>query len=255
MLWKLLKYDFRSMFKQFAFIWPAALVLALINRFTIPWSGGDSGLLPVITMMVFGGVIFAMFVVAMVFILQRFYRGLLGDEGYLMHTLPVKSWQLVASKLICAIFVTVISLIVALLSLCLMAPLNWWDLFDSELWQTIFRGLAKHPDTLLYLFEFSLITLAGLALAMTTLYLAMAVGHLFSRRRALMSVVAFFAIDIAVNVASDVAGRLGLLNWLDLLANTGDHAAFWVATVVMLVPAALFFWGTSYILKTRLNLE
>jgi len=29
MFWKLLKYDFRSMFKQFAFIWPAALALAL----------------------------------------------------------------------------------------------------------------------------------------------------------------------------------------------------------------------------------
>ena len=28
MLGKLLKYDFRSMFKQFGFIWPAALLLA-----------------------------------------------------------------------------------------------------------------------------------------------------------------------------------------------------------------------------------
>ena len=31
MLGKLLKYDFRSMWKQFAFIWPAALALALVN--------------------------------------------------------------------------------------------------------------------------------------------------------------------------------------------------------------------------------
>ena len=35
MFGKLLKYDFRSMLKQFAFIWPAALVLALVNRFTV----------------------------------------------------------------------------------------------------------------------------------------------------------------------------------------------------------------------------
>ena len=32
MFGKLLKYDFRSMFKQFAFIWPATLVLAVINH-------------------------------------------------------------------------------------------------------------------------------------------------------------------------------------------------------------------------------
>ena len=35
MFGKLLKYDFRSMFKQFAFVWPAALALALVNHFTI----------------------------------------------------------------------------------------------------------------------------------------------------------------------------------------------------------------------------
>ena len=35
MFGKLLKYDFRSMLKQFAFIWPAALGLALVNHFTI----------------------------------------------------------------------------------------------------------------------------------------------------------------------------------------------------------------------------
>lgn len=40
MLGKLLKYDFRSMGKQFAFVWPAVLVLALVNRFTF---GGFSG--------------------------------------------------------------------------------------------------------------------------------------------------------------------------------------------------------------------
>lgn len=35
MLGKLLKYDFRSMWKQFSVIWPAALILAFLNRFTM----------------------------------------------------------------------------------------------------------------------------------------------------------------------------------------------------------------------------
>lgn len=263
MLWKLLKYDFRSMFKQFAFIWPAALLLALVNRFILPFENNEANvsiengeLLAVITITVFIGVLIAMFVVAMVFILQRFYRGLLGDEGYLMHTLPVSAWQLVASKLVCALFVTVANMAVACLAVFLLFPISWWDLFDLELWRAIFRGLAQHPDTLLYLFEFCLLMLAGLALAMTTLYLAMAVGHLFARRRVLMSVVAFFAIDVAVSVAIDAAGRLGLLNWLDILVMRGqDHAASLAYLVLILIPTALFFWGTSYILKTRLNLE
>ena len=42
MLGKLLKYDFRAMWKQFSIVWPAALAIALINRFTLPWQGNTS---------------------------------------------------------------------------------------------------------------------------------------------------------------------------------------------------------------------
>ena len=130
MLGKLLKYDFRAMWKQFSVIWPAALVIALINRFTHPFNrqgglGVENELLAVITITVFIGVMCAMFVVAMVFVLTRFYRGLLGDEGYLMHTLPVKTWQLVLSKLVCAIVVTVVNVAVSFLAMFLMMPINW----------------------------------------------------------------------------------------------------------------------------------
>ena len=99
MLFKLLKYDFRSMWKTFSLVWAACLVLALVNRFTLPFEGqtnvtigpGD-GILAFITALVFFGVLFAMFVAVMIFVIQRFYKGLLGDEGYLMNTLPVPTW-------------------------------------------------------------------------------------------------------------------------------------------------------------------
>lgn len=256
MLWKLLKYDFRSMWKQFSIIWPAALVIALINRFTLDgrYSTSDvGGTTSVIMLSLFIGVLIAMFVASMIFILRRFYQGLLGDEGYLMHTLPVKSWQLVASKLVCALFVTVANSVVAGLSMLLLFPFDWSELFRFDLWQAILDGLAEHPDTLLYLLEFCLLMLAALALAVTMLYLSMAVGHLFSRRRVLMSVVAFFAINILCQWVTEITDLFSLA---DPLAMGGqDHAAFLVYLALVLIPTALFFWGTSYILKNRLNLE
>lgn len=259
MLWKLLKYDFRSMWKQFAIIWPAALVIALINRFTLPFEQNhsdfvlvDNGILSVITMSVFMGVLFAMFVVSMVFILKRFYQGLLGDEGYLMHTLPVHTWQLVASKLVCALFVTVVNSIIAVFAMFLLFPINWSELFRFDLWQEIIRGLSEHPDTILYLVEFCLLMLTALAVGLTMVYLSMAIGHLFARRRVLMSVVAFFAIDVVCNVIVSLVDDWGV--W-GIVSRLEDHAAFWVGILLMLVPAALFFAGTSYILKNRLNLE
>ena len=105
MLGKLLKYDFRSMWKQFSVIWPAALILAFLNRFTMfgmdnPGGSAFGEWMGVISMGLFGGVCFTMVILSAVFVLTRFYKGLLGDEGYIMFTLPASVHQHVWSKLI-----------------------------------------------------------------------------------------------------------------------------------------------------------
>ena len=250
MLWKLLKYDFRSMWKQFAIVWPAALVIGLINRFTLDgrFTGSDvGGITSIITISLFIGVMCAMFVVSMVFVLSRFYQGLLGDEGYLMHTLPVRTWQLVLSKLICALAVCVLSTVVAALALTLLlvVPLN------LKLFPAVFKGLFHNPDVVLQLVEFFLVMLAGLAFLITMVYLSMAVGHLFSRRRKLMSVAAFFVLYILISVVSN------LMDWSFLapVLDGSQHLEVLITLLLLLVPSGLFFAGTSYILKTHLNLE
>ena len=73
MLLKLLKYDFRAMWKQFSLIWGAALVLALVNRFVL-FQDVDSALLSQdgLFMFAFMAVIVAMFVIAIIFVVNRF---------------------------------------------------------------------------------------------------------------------------------------------------------------------------------------
>ena len=138
MFGKLLKYDFRSMWKQFAFIWPAALALALVNHFTINGLDSTSTVGETtagISMLVYVAILMAMFIVALVFAIQRFFKGLLGDEGYLMHTLPVRPWQLIGAKLVCAVVTTFLSVMVALLSILVIFP------WDREVVGELFRGL------------------------------------------------------------------------------------------------------------------
>ena len=132
MFGKLLKYDFRSMLKQFAFIWPAALVLAVINRFTLNGLDSSSAVGETtagITMLVYVAILVAMFAVTMIFVIQRFFKGLLGDEGYLMHTLPVRPWELIGSKLLCAVATTLLSIVVAICSILFIVP---WDGVNGE---------------------------------------------------------------------------------------------------------------------------
>lgn len=268
MFGKLLKYDFRSMFKQFAFIWPAALVLALVNRFTVnSFVASASEIRQTVSgvaMLVYVTIMIAMFVVTLIFVIQRFFRGLLGDEGYLMHTLPVKPRQLIGSKLLCAVATTFMSILVAILSILLIVPVSWGHIFGD-----MFKGfhyLFSHwnmemTHAILFILEFLLFLCVGMANSYLHLYLSMAIGHLFNKHRVAMSVAAYIAINAAVGVLMGLVGSMhihfnlfDLVNWVDYPVAT-VHLAFWTAILVISAGNAVYFFCTEYILRKRLNLE
>lgn len=253
MLLKLLKYDFRAMWKQFSLIWGAALALALVNRFTLfrdTENSRNSGLL----MFAFGVVIAAMFVICISFVLDRFGRGLLGSEGYLMHTLPVRPWELVASKLICGTVTWIISGWVALISPLLMVPFQLSDLLQFP-WVSLLQEALKHPDMLALVTEFCLALTAFIVLLIAVMYLSMAVGHLFSRHRKFISVAAFIGLYILlVNVYSRVFSSRLVMPLTDALT-ANAHGAMLAAAAAMLIPAGLFLAAVCWILEHKLNLE
>ena len=264
MFGKLLKYDFRAMWKQFAFIWPAALVLAVVNRFTLDGLDSSSSVGETtagVAMLVYVAILIAMFIIAVIFTIQRFYTGLLGDEGYLMHTLPVKPWQLVASKLLCAVAATAVNVAVAILSMLLIIP---WSKEDVQEVLQAFRYLFSHwniqaTEMTVAVLEFALCTLVSLAVGYLHLYLAMALGHLFNKNRVAMSVVAFIALQVVVSILGNMI--LPPINELisPLVHNfqglEGFHAAMWFGIAIELTASAVYFAGTNYILHHRLNLE
>ena len=261
MLLKLLKYDFRAMWKQFSLIWGAALALALANRFSIFWDVDDHAIglsdttTSGITVFAFMSVITAMFVIAVIFVVNRFSKGLLGGEGYLMFTLPVRSWQLVASKLICALVSWAGCVMVAFASLFIMIPFNWAELFQFPFWSDIFRGIMKHPDVLVLMTEFCLVILAFIVLFISVMYLAMAIGHLFSRHRRLISVAAFIGLYILL---ANVYGRVFSYRVIQSLMNTVNvnaYSSMLTASAIMLIPAAIFLAAVCWILENKLNLE
>ena len=268
MFGRLVKYDFRSMFKQFGFIWPAALLLALVNHFTLSGLDSTSAVGETtagMAMLVYVAILMAMFIITMIFVIQRFFKGLLGDEGYLMHTLPVKPWQLISSKLLSAVAATLLSIVVAILSILLIAPFQWvHELGD------LFRGLGylfthwniQATHGVFFLLELLLLICVGMAQGYLQLYLAMAIGHLFNRNRVAMSVAAYIAINAVMGTLLGVLGSINfrpLRTALDVMFSVegiaGAHVAVWVAIVWTGLLSALYFFCTEYILRRRLNLE
>ena len=268
MLGKLLKYDFRSMGKQFAFIWPAALVMALLNRFTIgslDSSDVTRELFSGVAMLVYVAILIALFVIALIFVIQRFYKGLLGDEGYLMHTLPVRPWQLIASKAICALVASTVSIIVALCSILLLVPGAMSELLG--IFPEFFAALGREGGNgVLLLAELRMAVLVSALAGFFQLYLAMAIGHLFGKNRIALSVVAYIAIQTILNtvvtvplaVVGEWAGEQINYFLADTLANNVwavIHGGLWLLILGTCVVGAVFFFGTEYILRKKLNLE
>ncbi|MDE6933810.1 MAG: hypothetical protein K2P37_14095 [Oscillospiraceae bacterium] len=264
MFGKLLKYDFRSMWKQFAFIWPAALALALVNHFTINGLDSTSTVGETtagISMLVYVAILMAMFIVALVFAIQRFFKGLLGDEGYLMHTLPVRPWQLIGAKLVCAVVTTFLSVMVALLSILVIFP------WDREVVGELFRGLGyifshwniQATHGVIGILEFCLMMMVSFATGFLQLYLAMSIGHLFNKNRVALSVIAFIAINAVV---STLLGTIlpplfdGLFDVINSMKGAASfHFAMWITIAGELIVSAIYFAGTEFILRKKLNLE
>ena len=146
MLTKLLKYEFRSIGRQLIPLYLGVLGLAVVNHFfwfSMPSNRGGlndalGGVPAMATMMAYIAVIVALGVITLLLIIQRFYKGLLTEEGYLMFTLPCKPWQLIAAKGITAACMTIAASCVGFLSILLMA-LNLSD------WGNFFKGFAKIP--------------------------------------------------------------------------------------------------------------
>ena len=103
MLTKLLKHEFRATARIMGPLYLVLLAVALGFNFSARLM--DSGnfvlnMLAALVILAYVVAIIGVFVVAFILMLQRFYKNLLGDEGYIMFTLPASVHQHVWSKLI-----------------------------------------------------------------------------------------------------------------------------------------------------------
>ncbi len=266
MFGKLMKYELKSLSKGLVPLYGAILAVALINQFMF-WMNGtmqmDMDVPQMTAIMVYTALCVAVAVMTLVIIVQRFYKGLLGQEGYLMFTLPVPTWQLTCSKLLGATIMTIVSGIVGLLSVMILGAndINWADFFLEA--GTVFSDLGINHVAMGA--EVALAGLASTLASVTQIYLAIALGHLANKHRVAMAFVWYIAINVAQSILagfftmgsqSMVNGMVEFfLNTMIASPSTGVHTMMAIGIASSLVQAVIFYFGTNYILKNKLNLE
>lgn len=269
MLAKLLKYDFKAMFKIFLPLWGVLLVVSGINRlFSGAGLNAEEGLGLVNSLMVLLYVllIMAVMVVTTVIIIARFYQGLLKDEGYLMFTIPVKPWQLVASKLISAMVISIISGVVALASVAIIAYFPEMGQVLAELWK---MGMKNVPNFLPLVILLVVSLFVGIICSVSQVYASMALGHLAGSHRVGFAVLAFIVLSVIWSTVGSVIGLFGYpdltstmisINEIEVsvdvagISNVLLTATVW-GLILDVVRCVVHLGITNYILSRRLNLE
>lgn len=257
MFGKLLKHEFRATGRTALPLCAAMLALAVPAHFSIRANDGwfrGSGTIQAIVIILYVLSFFAVGIGVLVTVIQRFHKNVLGDEGYLTMTLPVSLHGILGAKLITAIVWYLLSGALVVLSVMIAG-------MDAEDWSALPRilNVLFTEDGVFWMNagQVALFVLEVLAMAaeITLLfYAAMAIGYSFNRRKGLLSVIAFLALNAALRVVT-VRGFYELFGQAEL---SGEFVMDRVLVPMLagtIFCAALLYLITWWCLRRRLNLE
>lgn len=271
MLRKLLKHEFRATGRIMLPLYLVLLVTALGSNLATRGMFDDlPGILRILQGLIviaFGLTIGGVLVMSFVLMIQRFYKNLLQDEGYLMFTLPVSIHQHIWSKLIVSV-VWFVATVLAIIAAGLIVALRGGFLREFlDFLSYFFQGLQKLEiseafNGTVYLAEFAILMFLSLAAFSLQFYAALAAGHSRADHKMLWSVVWFFGMQFALQFVG--SGLLITLQKLDVFrafrhwspsAAAAIHVGLLMAIGGAVLYGAIFYAVTTFFLKKHLNLE
>lgn len=306
MFGKLLRYEFRATARLFLPLYLVVLVFGFIGRFSLrsvtwrvtagsnraglwtsvsPEAEGMAGdflsTLVALLMAAYVLVVLGAVVVHFIICIQRFWKNLMGDEGYLMFTLPVSTDQLLWSKAVPAFVWGLGTTLVVAASVVIIAwspegmasflralreEIEPEELAQLALWfSTLFR-----PAFWVTLLLAVLVDGFG---GIFALYAAMAIGHTVPRHKIWASIGGYFAISMVEGLAASIlsAGLMPAMFRVEAVPETlatdaevtqfvlvmGDfiNGTMLVALAISVVSLAACYLVARYLLNTQLNLE
>lgn len=274
MLRKLMKHELRASARLMLPLYLVVLLLSVGARFSTAWLDTTPTLSPVLEkllnlvsiLVVMGFVVglIAVFVVALVLMIQRFRSNLLGDEGYVMFTLPVSPHQLVWSKLLISTLWFAGAAIVDTLALLILVVDQSFFRNLQEILQRVLEDFNSYyaAHGVLVAVEVILLCVVAAINLCLEFYTPLSIGHSFDRHKMLLSVVFFFVIQIAAQMVSGVlllAVRLPM-NAVSNFINSQPpevalHAGLWFVILSIVVYNAVLYVINHQMLSKKLNLE
>ena len=243
MFWNLVRYEFKNVNKWYLALYGAVLALSVIiglqaSAIKILPSQDQESIMLVFQAFIFGGLIITMSISTLILIIRRFKGSVYERQGYLTLTLPVSEHQIILAKLLGAFLWSLLSTVVFILSIYIFLVTVDPQIIDAYMIRYFFGHYLDSIGLSLISYIFS--TVAGIL----CIYLSISIGQLFNEYRTALAVVAYIAIQV-------VLGFITLNLRIDFDYN-------WMISFEILkdlILSLVFYLGTYYILKNKVNLQ
>lgn len=268
MLGKLLKHEFKATSRSIVLI---LAVLAIITPLTALYLRitTDSLVIENITILqLFAGICIVLYICAMVavavvtsiMLLYQFYKSMVGSQGYLTHTLPVKTSVLVFSKLIVAFIWQVLCIVAMGLSIALFTwILGAWKISDIQL-SDIINILQIFGVNHIQIFSFLLLMVISIIVSYLQFYASFAIGQRMNGHPFLGAVISYIGISVVtqiissiVMVVASITTQSAVINNINSISRYMNITLCW-SILVQLVFGAILYFITVYMFKNKLSI-
>ena len=254
MFWNLVRYEFKNVNKWYLALYGAVIILsALIGVQTqslIKLPEKNLSVLLVFLSTVFGSLMVTLVISTIFLIIKRFKGSVYDRQGYLTLTVPVSEHHIITAKLIGAFIWSMFS--TAVLLLCIYIILLSTNYYEVQL-STLLSFVGEHFTGFgLTVLSFLLSTISGIL----CIYLAISIGQLFNEYRTALAVAAYIGIRIVIGVI-EVFFNTSANFYVNSLVGFNDnfYMGAGISIVEELIFIAIFYLGTYYILRNKVNLQ
>ena len=255
MFWNLVRYEFKNVNKWYLALYAAVLVLSVLigmqgHYYNYVSVKDSQPVLLFFLALVFGGLMITLGISTIFLIIKRFKGSVYDRQGYLTLTLPVSEHHIITAKLVGAFIWSILSSTVLALSAFIIVTITvpeW--ISNSELIPLVGTFL---PQLSLMGVSFLLNTMSGIL----CIYLAISIGQLFNEYRTALAIVAYIGIQIVIGFV-EVFFNTSTNFYVNSLAGFNDnfYMGASIGIVEELIFIAIFYLGTYYILRNKVNLQ
>lgn len=271
MMGKLFKHEFKNTASKYWYMYAIILALTLFTKILdiIQMNLNSRFLNPPLYIsmaLLFIGLCFLVLLTG-VFSIIRFYRDMVGNQAYLTYTLPVEVWQHIIVRLTVSVFWIIISGIVCIISVFILGA-------GHDLLREILIGLSsmissiKTTQQVLFIIQLILSIIFNTASSLMMFYMAIAIGQLFNRNKAIAAAGAYVGCNMIMEVFTTLLFLLTsnripwILDYKDGFSTEFFNSGAEFVNSVLLLTGLVnifflvtFFLITERLLSRRLNIE